>query len=466
MTFFVFGLNHETAPVGVREAFALDEGVLRTLYRTVPVAADTEWIVLSTCNRTEVYGYGTHTDVAQIKQELAAQAGQAWPEAQAFLLEDEAAILHVLSVTAGLKSLVLGDAQILAQVKEAYRLAAGEEQVGAVMHRLMHTAFRAAKRVINETHLTSDTASVAAAAVDQANRFFEQMTGAGLEGRRVLLLGAGRMGRLALEALFAYHPGAITIANRTPLRAEALAQTCKARVVAWEERYTALKKADWVIVASGAAEPVLHASRMPEHLVDIPQLLVDIAVPRNVDPAINKRPGYAIINLDTLNEGLVQVEALRRSEVPAAQALCREVLGEYVSWFFHHQTLQPAIHAIRETFETIRLQEIERHHHRFSDLDRAELDRLTTSIIQKLLAVPVVRLKNVNPDSIDFTRGIQLLEALFSRPDCEEETPERTGTPGETPPSENPALCPFEPKENLPADLKAQLRDALRMPRR
>jgi glutamyl-tRNA reductase len=162
----------------------------------------------------------------------------------------------------------------------------------------------------------------------------------------------------------------------------------------------------------------------------------------------------------------VQVEALRRSEVPAAQALCGEALGEYVSWFFHHQTLQPAIHAIRETFETIRLQEIERHHHRLSDLDRAELDRLTTSIIQKLLAVPVVRLKNVNPDSIDFIRGIQLLEALFSRPDCEEETPERTDATSETPPSENPALCPFEPKENLPADLKAQLRDALRMPRR
>ncbi|HMB91521.1 MAG TPA: hypothetical protein VKP65_11785, partial [Rhodothermales bacterium] len=167
-----------------------------------------------------------------------------------------------------------------------------------------------------------------------------------------------------------------------------------------------------------------------------------------------------------LNENLVQVEAVRRSQVPAAQALCREALTEYVSWFFHQQALQPAIHAIRETFETIRLQEIERHHHRLSDLDRAELDRLTTSIIQKLLAVPVVRLKNVNPDSIDFTRGIQLLEALFSRPDCEEETPERPATSGESSPPDSPALCPFEPKENLPAELKAQLREALRVPRR
>lgn len=465
MTFFVFGLNHETAPVAVREAFALDEAALRTLYRTAPVAADTEWIVLSTCNRTEVYGYGTRPDAAQIKQALASQAGQAWPEAQAFLFEDELAILHMLAVTAGLKSLVLGDAQILSQVKDAYRLAAGEERVGAVMHRLMHTAFRTAKRVINETHLTSGTASVAAAAVEQADAFFKQMTGVGLEGRRVLLIGAGRMGRLALEALSVYHPGSIAITNRTSLRAEALAQICGARVLAWEDRYGALEDADWVIVASGAETPVLQASQMPVHSVEAPQLLVDIAVPRNVDPAINTLPGYAIIDLDRLNEDLVQVEALRRAEVPAAQALCQEALGEYVSWFFHQQALQPAIHAIRETFETVRLQEIERHHHRLSDLDRAELDRLTTSIIQKLLAVPVVRLKNVDPDSIDFIRGIQLLAALFSRPDCEEGTPKRTDATSETPPSENPALCPFEPKGNLPDELKAQLRDALRMPR-
>lgn len=466
MTFFAFGLNHETAPVAVREAFSLDEAALRTLYRTVPVATDTEWIVLSTCNRTEVYLYGTRSDVGQVKEGLAAQAGQAWPEAQAFLLEDEPAILHLLSVTTGLRSLVLGDAQILSQVKDAYRLAAGEERVGAVMHRLLHTAFRTAKRVINETNLTSGTASVAAAAVDQADQFFEQTTGVGLEGRSVLLLGAGRMARLALEALSARHPGSIPIANRSPRRAEALARTHNAHMIAWDNRYAALKKADWVIVASGAAEPVLHADRMPERSDEAPQLLVDLAVPRNVDPAIHGFPGYTVIDLDALNEDLVRVEALRRVEVPAAQALCGEALGEYVSWFFHQQALDPAIQAIRETFETIRLQEIERHHHRISDLDRAELDRLTTSIIQKLLAVPVVRLKSVNPDSIDFTRGIKLLEALFSRPACEEETPERPDAAGETQPSESPALCPFEPKENLPDNLKEQLREALRMPRR
>ncbi|HMB91025.1 MAG TPA: glutamyl-tRNA reductase, partial [Rhodothermales bacterium] len=465
MTFFVFGLNHETAPVAVRETFALDEAALRMLYRTVSLTADAEWIVLSTCNRTEVYLYGTRSDVAQIQQTMAAGARQVWPEAQAFLLEDEPAILHVLAVTTGLKSLVLGDGQILSQVKDAYRLAAGEERVGAVMHRLMHTAFRTAKRVINETHLTSGTASVAAAAVDHAARFFDQTTEAGLEGRSVMLIGAGRMGRLALEALSTYHPCFITIANRTPVRAEALAKSCKARVVAWDDRYAALAEADWVIVASGATEPVLCASHMPERSAETPQLLVDIAVPRNIEPGINNLPDYAVIDLDTLNENLVQVEALRRSEVPAAQALCEEALTEYVSWFFHQQALQPAIHAIRETFETIRLQEIERHHHRLSDLDRAELDRLTTSIIQKLLAVPVVRLKNVDPDSIDFTRGIQLLEALFSRPDCEEALPERTDATCETLPSENPALCPFEPKENLPDDLKAQLQAALRVPR-
>lgn len=466
MTFFALGLNHQRAPVAVRERFALNEAVLRSLYRMMPIGEDTEWIVLSTCNRTEVYLYGTRQDVEHIKQALAAQVGQPWPEEQAFLFQDEQAIEHVLAVTTGLKSLVIGDAQILSQVKEAYRLAAGEERVGAVMHRLLHTAFRTAKRVINETHLSSGTASVAAAAVERAHQFFAQTTGAGLEGRSVLLLGAGRMGRLSLEALAGHHPASITIANRTPMRAEALAQRHDARVVAWEARYQALQETDWVIIASGATDPVLSSNLIPERRSVTPQLLMDIAVPRNVEPAIDQRPGYKVIDLDTLNDDLVRAEAVRRAEVPAAQRLCREALAEYVSWFFHQQSLEPAISAIRETFETIRLQEIERHHHRISDLDRAELDRLTTSIIQKLLAVPVVRLKKVNPDSIDFTRGIKLLEALFSRPACEEERPSLSHHSRETDPSESPAVCPFEPEENLREDLKQQLREALRVPRR
>lgn len=462
MTFYAFGLNFETAPVAVREVFALDEAAQRTLYRTVPLSEEAELLLLSTCNRTEVYLYGTTQDVATVQAALSVRAGQPWPAQRAFFLEDEAAIAHLLQVTAGLRSQVVGDAQILAQVKDAYRLAAGEDYVGTVLHRLVHTAFRTAKRVITETALTSGAASVPTAAVAEARSFFDL----GLAGRRVLVLGAGQMARLTLQALAGEEPAEILLANRTRARAEGFAETHGARLIDWAQRYDALREVDVVIAATGADVPVLEAAEAPARADrTAPLLLVDIAVPRNIDPAFATQPGCALIDLDTLQAGVDEAAARRRAEIPAAQQLCDEALGEYVAWVFHQQALQPAIHAIRETFESIRLQELERHHGRFSSIDRAELDRLTTSIIQKILAVPVVRLKSVDPESIDFVHGIRLLHALFARPTCED--PSATASPAaplRAAPSDQPALCPFEPEDA--ADPEALLRAALRLPRR
>jgi len=156
-----------------------------------------------------------------------------------------------------------------------------------------------------------------------------------------------------------------------------------------------------------------------------------------------------VYDLDALRAWTNRVEAQRGAEVPEAKAICDELMSEFVTWVFHQQALQPAIQAIRSTFNAIRTQEIDRHHQRFSDVDREELDQLTRSIMQKLLAVPIVRLKNVEPDSIDFVRGIELLRVLFDRPDeCEdaESTPgtntsaERTDQPRL---SDIPPQCPF-----------------------
>lgn len=453
MKFFAFGLNHETATVNVRECFALDESDTRALYRTLTLSDDAELILLSTCNRTEVYLYGTDEDVATVRATLQRATEQAWSEAHAFLCEDEAAIRHVLHVTSGIRSQVLGDVQILAQVKEAYRLAVEEDGVGTVMHRLMHTAFRTAKRVINETALTDGTASIATAAVAAVRTHFSEVPGADLERRKVLLVGTGQMGQLSLDALRSYRPAGIAVTNRSPERALAVADDTGAVVIPWEDRYDAIAESDVVVVATGAAEPVLWASEMPHRTREgQPTLLVDIAMPRNVDPAIDDVPGYRVVDLDALHDTTERVERQRRAEVPKVEHICEEELNEYVAWVFHHEALQPTIHAVRDTFEHIRRQEIERHHHRFSDLDRQELDELTRSIMQKLLAVPIVRLKSVDPESIDFVRGIRLLHALFSRPDCDdaEATTPTTSVPrlaDKPAPLDDPQLCPFDEQE-------------------
>lgn len=449
MTLYALGLNHTTAAVDVREAYALDEASTRAFYQALTLSDEAELILLSTCNRTEAYLFGSEEDLATVRTALSRRARRPWPEADVFLYQDEAAIRHVIEVSCGIRSQVLGDAQILNQMKEAYRLAVDEDRVQSYLHRLMHVTFRTAKRVVNETALTDGIVSVSGAAIAAARLHFEHERHLTFDDQHILIVGAGEMATLALEALQSHGADRICITNRTRAKAEKLAARFGVSTVAWEQRYTALKNAGLVIVATGAPVPTITAQHLPNMAPEaVEKLLVDIAMPRNVGAGVEETTGYRVVDLDAIDQRLAHVEARRRADLPAARQICDEALQEYVTWIFHQQALQPAIDAIRGTFESIRQQEIERHHHRLADTDRQELDRLTKSILQKLLAVPVVRLKNVDPDSIDYVRGIRLLEALFSRPGCAdasaEEEAARRRADAATPSSMHPpAACPF-----------------------
>ena len=451
MTFHAFGLNYETASVPVREAFALSHAAVSQFYAALPEAFEAEVILLSTCNRTEVYLFGSEADASIVRDALASRAGIPWPEAAAFSKQDEAAVLHVLRVASGVASQVLGDAQILAQTKTAYRLAVDADRVGAVLHRLMHSAFRAAKRVRTETSLTDGAASVSSVAVQAARLHFEQTTGEGLANRHVLLVGTGHMGIAALRALRSIGVGHITLTNRSRDSAVAAACEFEARVIDWEDRHAAAAEADLVLVASGAPEPILLAGALPDR-VSGTTLVVDVALPRNVDPEVASRGGYSLVDLDALNCWRERTVSARTSAAPAAETICQESLREFVSWVMHHEALRPALHALRDTFEAIRQQAVEQHAHRFADGDRAEVELLTQSILQKLLAVPIVRLKATDPDSLDFARGVRFLSHIFSRPDCEDESA-RDATLA-LPPA---ARCPIDlpvpaPAANAPRD--------------
>ncbi|MFO8233689.1 MAG: glutamyl-tRNA reductase [Longimonas sp.] len=417
MTFYAFGINHSSSAVAVTEAFRASPSDQARMYERFDLSPEAEVVLLSTCNRTEVYLYGRFRDCLHIQHILAEEAGcSSWPSGDAFMVQDEAAIRHVLHVASGLQSVVLGDAQILSQMKEAYQRAIDYDSVHSLMHRLMHTAFRAAKRVVHETSLSNGSASISTAAVAMAESFFAEYGFEELDAQHILVLGAGKMGRLALHALTNYNPASIALANRTQATAETLAVEHEVDVIDWNERHTALGEADVVIVATGASGPVLLHDTVPERpYKPLPALVVDVAVPRNVDPALNDHADYVVRDMDALEEWTAEVQAQRRSEIPDAEAICDELLSDFVTWVFHQQALQPAIQAIRHTFEGIRAKEVERHAHRIDGMDREEIERLTQSIMQKLLAVPIVRLKNVDPDSIDFVHGIKLLHALFTR---------------------------------------------------
>jgi len=444
MRFYALGLNHEHASLEKTEAFALDADAQRDVYEDLILSSEAEVVLLSTCNRTEAYLYGDEADVKRVQAALGRAAGQDWPEETAFRRRDEAAVRHVLEVTAGLKSMVIGDQQILAQMKAAYQRAVDAQQVHSLMHRLLHTAFRAAKRVASETNLSRGAASVSTAAVEMARHYFgDRRPVLRLSDLDVLLVGAGKMGRLAMKALQEENPSSIAVTNRSSDRADDVADTYGGQAVAWSNRHQILPTVDLVFVATGAPNPVLWDENMPSTTSQTSTLVVDIARPRNVDPTIAGRSGFEVYDLDDLQAWAERARDRRSTAVPEAEQICEDLLSDFVTWVFHQQALQPAIEAIRETFDTIREQEVDRHAHR-TDMDREEVDQLTQSIMQKLLAVPIVRLKNVDPDSIDFVQGIKLLQALFSPSDQSAERSLQQAASDQQPTlSDAPSRCPY-----------------------
>ena len=465
MRFYAVGLNHECASLERTEAFALDAEDQEALYSNLSLSDDAEVVVLSTCNRTEAYLYGTQADVRQVEALLGQAAGKPWPTEAAFRVRDEDAVRHLLQVTSGLRSVVLGERQIFSQMKSAYERAVDANAIHSLMHRLLHTAFRAAKRVSSETGLSRGAASVSTAAVEMARHDFEARDDApALADAEVVLVGAGKMGRLALEALVDDAPQSLTIVNRSPDRAQELAASFDGSTQPWARRHHAVAEADLALVATGAPDPILTAAALPS-AQDGSTLIVDVTMPRNVDPTVGDESGYRLYDLDDLEGWTDAVQEKRATAVPEAEAICEELLEEFVTWVFHQQALQPAIQAIRSTFDTIREQEVDRHAHR-TDMDREEVDRLTESIMQKLLAVPIVRLKNVDPDSIDFVQGIELLRALFAPSDEEgagrslsDDADAEHPTLGDA-----PSRCPYLTHDSAPDDPETEeVQRALRM---
>lgn len=419
MLFYSFGINHHQAHVELRDLFAFREQTCRDLYRSITLSRGAEYILLSTCNRLECYLYGSEEDVLTLQNALSSSAGASWPTDSAFLYKNEKAVMHILEVAGGLDSMVIGDAQILGQIKDAYRVAVEEDSVSSVLHRLMHTAFGAAKRILNETHLAAGPSSVAGTAAAVATRQLRQRS---VKGNNILVLGAGEMGRLVVDALNRVPCLNLVVSNRSQNRLDALLKEYpNVNTHPWSDRYEAIRNADVTIVTTSAdryvieKEELLAESDSPQHVI------IDVCMPRNVDPGLDDVKGFEVFNLDDLQNEIEKIIVLRQSDLPPARTICEEMLSDFVSWVFHHQAMQPAIHAIQQTFETIRLQEIERNQHRFSESDAQELDRLTKSIMQKVLAVPVVRLKNVGPHHIDYVNGIKLLQTLFAKDACEED---------------------------------------------
>jgi glutamyl-tRNA reductase len=389
MSLVLVGTSHHHAPVEVRERIALDGPAAAELARTLAEAGG-EVVCLSTCNRTELYVAAEDGAEAEHRAENAlVELAGSEIDSVLYRLHDEAAALHAFRVAAGLDSMVPGEGEILGQVRAAYEAGA----TGPVLDRLFRQALYAGKKVRAETAISESPTSVASAAAALAQQVFGE-----LEGRSVLVIGAGQTGELTARNLTKRGARIAAVANRGDDRSDALARQFRTRSVPLEEAAAVLPEVDVVVSSTSAPGFVLGAEQVEAARArrkGLPLLLIDIAVPRDLDPAIHALEGCYLYDIDDLESVVEATLAGRREEAVRAEAIVAAEAERFGAWQASLDVV-PAISELREHAEAIRAGELARAESvlaRMSESERRLLESVTAGIVNKLLHLPTVRLK-------------------------------------------------------------------------
>jgi glutamyl-tRNA reductase len=405
MELIVIGLNHKTAPIEIRERLAFPEdGIEKPLSQIKSLPSLRENMIVSTCNRVEIYAVVQETEKAilDLKGFLSRYHGLSLKEFEKnlYLLVGEEAVRHIFRVASSLDSMVVGEPQILGQIKSAYNVAAEAKTSGLILHRLLHRAFHVAKRVRTETKIGNSAVSVSFVAVELAKKIFGT-----LEKRTVLLMGAGEMCELAARHLVSGGIEKVLVTNRTYERAVTLAQEFRGEPIPFEEIYRGLRMVDIVISATDSPQYLLHHEEVAKVIKDRKQkpiFFIDIADPRDIEPKVGDIENVYLYNIDDLQKVANDNIQDREKEAQKAEAIVQDEVVKFVNWY---QSLEvtPTIVALRKKFEEIRNKELAKTlslHPHFSDKERQSLEALTSAIINKILHNPLTLLKQKNEEAM------------------------------------------------------------------
>jgi glutamyl-tRNA reductase len=415
MTFQLIGVNHKTAPVEVRERLAIPESRLpEALKRFTRHPGVSEGLILSTCNRVELLAR-TQNGGADLRSFLGEyfQMDRAAFEPHLYELREKDAVRHVFRVTSSLDSMVVGEAQILGQVKEAYATARAVGAVQTQLDQLLTRAFAVAKRVRTETAVGSSAVSVASVAVELAKKIFGS-----LQGKSVYLVGAGKMSELAARHLLAHGATSIFVANRTYDRAIRMAQLFNGEAIEYTRLYDTCDRADIVITSTGAPHAIFrreHGELFLSRRKNRPMFFIDIAVPRDVDPEMNKVDGIFVYDIDDLQQAVTSHVADRRKEAERADDIINTEVERFQARL---QTLEvvPTIVSLQDHLETIRQAEIDRVRGRLGQLSPEQelaIETLTHGIVNKIMHTPISTLKTAARES-EATTVVDLVKRLFN----------------------------------------------------
>lgn len=415
MNLLCVGISHHTASLEMRERLWFSEEEIRATLPKLKDEGFLECVLFSTCNRTELYVLTSESDfrVDFLKKFLIGQKS-----AQAHLREENlfsyfasGAAEHLFRVASGIDSMIVGDVQILSQVKSGFNLALGAGTAGFFMNKLFQSALHIGKRSRRETHISEGAVSVSYAAVELAQRIFDD-----LGSKNALVIGAGDTAQLTAKHLLAKGVGNLFITNRTQERAELLAKMVGGTVLPFDRFTDHLPEIDIIIASVNADTYILtenDIARMNKARHGNALFLIDIGVPRNIDPAVKELDNIFLYDLDSLN-GLVQENVEKReAEIPRI----REIIGEELAILFHwHSALQasPTIAALTQLIEQIRKEEVGKNIHRFAEQDQELVELVTRRIVNKILHTPIVNLKNGHDESHnDRLNKISIVRKLF-----------------------------------------------------
>ncbi len=420
MNIAVIGLSHKTAPVDIREKLSVpDTQMEAAIHNLCDRTHIQEATILSTCNRLEIYIVSPTTDrgVQDAIQFLAefSKIPLATLKQHLFILLHEDAVMHLMRVAGGLDSLVLGEGQILAQVKQAHKVGQQYQGMGSILNRLFKQALTAGKRVRTETSIGTGAVSISSAAVELAH-----MKVCSFTNHRIAILGAGKMSRLLVQHLIAKGATDVTILNRSPKRAEDLKQMFTAidlQLRPIEEMMESICGATIVFTSTSATEPLLNAAKLaavldPHHSV----MIFDISVPRNVDSDVNTLANIQAFNVDDLKAVVAQNQESRRKMAMEAEGILAEEVENFNSWWRFLDTV-PTISCLRDKMETIRAQELEKALSRlgaeFAERHQDVIEALTKGIVNKIMHDPMIQLR-AQEDIDTRKRAVQTLQVLFN----------------------------------------------------
>lgn len=422
MTILCVGLSHHTAPVDLRERLHFSPAALKAALarlgcdHTARPGELSELAILSTCNRLELYAVSHADRFEPLIDFIADTTGLPRREFEPHVYRhaDEAAVLHLNRVAAGLDSMVLGEPQILGQVTEAYELGLSQRAIGPVLSALLRAAIHTGKRARTETAISRNPASVSSVAAHLAESMVHDLSAA-----QIVVLGAGDMAELAVEALRKRQATHITVVNRTHARAAQLAARWQARALTFEQLTPALITADIVIASTGAPHILIKPPLVQEVMTqrpDRPLIFIDIAVPRDVDPEVNALPNVRCYDIDQLEARVSGSLGERQEAVPHVEAIIADETANFMLWL-HSLDIAPVIADLRAKADAIRRAEVDktlRHLKDLNDADRRRIEALSEALVSKLLHDPTLRLKAEagNGHAAEYAAAVRHLFAL------------------------------------------------------